>query len=427
MKIMIKGATVVNPAKGEPVIQDIYIDEGCVAEIGDLLDIKGNDVEVIEAEGKYAVPGLVDMHCHLREPGFTYKETIETGTAAAALGGFTSVACMPNTNPVIDSVAIYEFVKNRPASVNVYPIGAISKQQEGKELSAIGQLRFAGAVAISDDGKPVQSPVLMKRAMQYAASFDMTVISHCEDMDLSDGGCMNEGYVSTILGLKGISKSSEEIMIARDIILAEETGAQLHIAHVSTKGSVELIRAAKERGVNVTAETCPHYFTLTDEACMCYNTLAKVNPPLRNSEDVEAIKQGLADDTIDAIATDHAPHHADDKNTEFQYAASGISGFETAFALGYTYLVMPKVITISKLIKKMTVTPASIIGINKGVIEKGKPADITIINPNASYKVDIKSFASKGKNSPFNGYELTGTIECTIVNGKFVVREGVLE
>jgi dihydroorotase len=427
MKILIKNGHVIDVAAGLDKICDVMIEDGVISDLCEKIDVK--NIEVIDAKGKYVLPGLVDMHCHLRDPGFEYKEDIESGTKSAALGGFTSIACMPNTNPIIDNEAIVKYVINKSKSdgvVNVYPIGAISKGQKGEELSEIGDLKFAGAVAISDDGKPVSSPSLMKKALMYASMFDMTVISHCEDMDLADEGVMNEGYQSTVLGLKGIPAAAEETMVARELILAEYTKKRVHIAHVSTKLSVELIRNAKKRGVNVTCETCPHYFTLTEDACDGFNTFAKVNPPLRTKSDVEAIIMGLKDGTIDAIATDHAPHHSDEKRVEFNNAANGMVGFETAFSLAVTYLLKPKHLTIQQITEKMCVNPSRILGINKGTLEIGKDADVIIVDLDEKRVVDVKKFASKSKNSPFDKFKLTGTVDATIVGGNIVVREKIL-
>lgn len=428
MRILIKNGRVIDPANGIDGILDIYIENETIEEVGSNLDYSGADIEQIDASGKIVAPGLVDMHCHLREPGQEYKEDIETGTQSAAMGGFTSVACMPNTDPVVDNITVVEYIKSKAASsacVNVFPIGAITKGLKGEELAEIGKLKFAGVVGISDDGRPVRSPVLMRNALEYAKTFDTPVISHCEVAELAEGS-MNEGYVSTLLGLKGISRAAEEIMVARDIILAKYTGASLHIAHVSTKGSVELIRQAKKEGVNVTCETCPHYFSLTENAVMGYNTNAKMNPPLRTEADVEAIIEGLSDDTIDAIATDHAPHHEDEKNCEFDRALNGIVGFETALSLGITYLVKTKKLTMERLINKMSYAPARILGINKGTLSEGKNADIVIIDENKQRIIDKNSFYSKSKNTPYHGYKLSGTVEYTIVGGKFAVREGIL-
>lgn len=429
MKILIKGGRVIDPRNNIDEVTDVFIDKGVISEIGTDHDLDGLDITIIDASGKIVAPGLVDMHCHLREPGFEYKEDIESGTKSAAMGGFTSVACMPNTNPVIDNEAVVEFIKSKAASVgsvNVYPIGAISKGLEGKELAEIGELKFAGVVAISDDGRPVVESGLMRRALEYAGMFDVTVISHCEDVGLVAGGSMNEGYVSTALGLKGITRAAEEVMVSRDILIAEATNTAVHIAHVSTRGSVELVRQAKKRGVKVTCETCPHYFTLTDKACEGFNTNAKMNPPLRTDDDVEAIKEGLRDGTIDAIATDHAPHHIDEKRCEFAVASNGIIGFETALGLSVTHLVKTGVLTMNELIEKMSANPADILGLNKGSIAVGRPADVVIIDADSKYTVDVASFKSKAKNSPYDGWELYGKADYTIVNGNIVVNQGML-
>ena len=427
MRVLIKNGHVVDAKTGRNGIFDILIENGKITDIGN--DFEVTNCDLVDATGQYVVPGLVDAHCHLREPGFEYKEDIESGTRSAAKGGFTSIACMPNTNPVADSEAVIKYIINKAKSdglVNVFPIGAITKGQKGEELAEIGELKFAGAVALSDDGKPVKSSSLMKKALQYASMFDITVISHCEDVDLADEGVMNEGYQSTIMGLKGIPSAAEETMVARDLILAEYTKVPVHIAHVSTAVSVELIRNAKNRGVKVTCETCPHYFSLTEEACTDFNTLAKINPPLRTHVDVKAIIEGLRDDTIDIIATDHAPHHKDEKNVEFTIAANGIVGFETAVSLAVTHLVKPGILTLDKLVQKMCVNPSEILSINKGVLDVGRVADITIIDVNEEVTVDIEKFSSKSKNSPFNGYRLFGAVTYTIVDGKIVVREKVL-
>ncbi|HHW47430.1 MAG TPA: dihydroorotase [Clostridiaceae bacterium] len=427
MKILIKGGHVLDFKTGLDGVFDVMIEDGKVVEIGNDLELASGDL--IDAEGKYVIPGLVDAHCHLRDPGYEYKEDIETGTRSAAMGGFTSVACMPNTNPVIDNESVVRYVLNKAKQdglINVYPIGAISKGLQGEELAEIGELKFAGAVAISDDGKPVKSSSLMKKALQYASMFDITVISHCEDPDLSDEGVMNEGYQSTVHGLKGIPSAAEAIMVSRDLILAEYLNVPIHIAHVSTELSVDLIRNAKKRGVKVTAETCPHYFSLTEDACEGFNTLAKVNPPLRTRKDVDAVIEGLRDGTIDIIATDHAPHHMDEKNVEFNVATSGMVGFETALPLAITYLVKPGILSMKDLVEKMCYNPARILGLNKGILEVGRTADITIVDLDDEYVVDVNKFKSKSKNSPFHGFKLSGSIVYTIVNGKVIVREKVL-
>lgn len=427
MKLLIKNGQVFDGKSAISKETDILIEDGIIVEIDNEIDSTG--CEIIEANGMYVVPGLVDAHCHLRDPGFEYKEDIETGTRSAAKGGFTSVACMPNTNPVLDNEAMIMYVLNKAKTdgiVNVYPIGALSKGLKGEELSEIGELKFAGAVALSDDGRPVNNSSLMKKAMQYASMFDITIISHCEDLDLVDEGLMNEGYYSSILGLKGNPAPAEEVMIARDLILAEYTKANVHIAHVSTELGVDLIRNAKRRGVNVTAETCPHYFSLTEQACEGFNTNAKVNPPLRTQKDVDAIIEGLKDGTIDIISTDHAPHHLDEKNVEFKIAANGMVGFETAFPLAITNLVKKGYLTVEELINKMCVNPSKMLGLNKGTIEVGKSADIMIFDINEQCTVDISSFESKSKNSPFNGFKLYGQPQYTIVGGNPIVRKKVL-
>lgn len=377
-------------------------------------------LRTIDASGCIVIPGLVDMHTHLREPGYEYKETIMTGTRAAVRGGFTTVCCMPNTNPVNDTIAVTAFIiekARKEGSCAVYPIGAITKAQKSEELAEIEALKRSGCIAFSDDGKPVTNSLIMRRALEYSKIFDVPIISHCEDIYLSEGGVMNEGFISTILGLKGIPRAAEEIMVSRDIALCELTGGKLHIAHVSTEGSVNLIREAKSRRIPVTAETCPHYFTLTDDALKSYDTNLKVNPPIRSEKDVEAIKKGLQDNTIDVIATDHAPHHIDDKTKEFDTAAFGISGLETALSLSLK-LVEQDVLSLKQLISKMTITPSKIMGISKGTLTVGGEADIAIINPEKSFKVDCSRFLSKGENSPFNGWTLKGFVEKTIVMGK---------
>lgn len=427
MKLLIKNGHVVDPKSRIDGVFDVLAIDGKIAGISK--DIDNDGCEIINAKGKYVLPGLVDAHCHLRDPGYEYKEDLESGTRSAAAGGFTSIACMPNTNPVADNEAVIRYIINKAKQegyVNVFPIGAITKGQKGEELAEIGEMKFAGAVAVSDDGKPVRSASLMKKALQYASNFDMTVISHCEDLDLVEEGVMNEGYMSTIMGLKGIPSAAEEVMVARELILAEYTGVPLHIAHVSTALSVNLIRSAKKRGVNVTCETCPHYFSLTEEACAGYNTNAKVNPPLRTASDVLVITEGIADDTIDIIATDHAPHHADEKNIEFSLAANGLIGFETAVPLAVTYLLKPGIITMSKLVEKMSLNPSRILSINKGSLDIGNAADITILDINEQITVEVEKFQSKSKNSPYDGSKLYGTVWATIVDGKIIVHEKVL-
>lgn len=427
MKLLIKNGTVVDYKNNLNKVIDILIEGGKIIEISE--NIKVNDVEVIDAKGKYVLPGFVDAHCHLRDPGLEYKEDIRSGTRSAAKGGFTSIACMPNTNPIIDNEQVVSYIINKSKEVgyvNVFPIGSITKGSKGEKLSEIGELKAAGVVAISDDGRPVESSIIMKNAMQYAKNFDITVISHCEDLHLAEGGVMNDGYWSTILGLKGIPSAAEEIGISRDIILSEYLDIPIHIAHVSSKRGVDLVRNAKKRGAKVTCETCPHYFTITDEMCKDYNTFAKVNPPLRTPRDVESIIEGIKDGTIDIIATDHAPHHIDEKNVEFDNAANGLVGFETAFSLAYTYLVKTGHITLMEIVEKMSYKPSNILKIDKGYIEVGANADIVIVDISDKFKIDIEKFESKSKNSPFNGFEVTAGVIYTIVGGKVIVKDKVI-
>lgn len=429
MKLLIKNGRIIDPSGNVDRIADILAEDGVIAKIEPNIEPDGFDTEIIDASGKIVAPGLVDMHCHLREPGYEYKEDIESGTRAAAAGGITSVACMPNTNPVTDNAGTIAFIKQKAKEAgyaDVYPIGAVSKGLKGEELAEIGEMKFAGAVAISDDGRPVTESGLMRRAMEYADMFDMKVISHCEDLGLADNGYMNEGDVATELGLRGISRAAEEVMVARDIIIAESIGVPVHIAHVSTRGSVELVRHAKSRGVRVTCETCPHYFSLTERACEGYNTNAKMNPPLRTDDDVAAIKEGLADGTIDCIVTDHAPHHEDEKNCEFGEALNGIIGFETSLGLGIKCLVKEGVLTLSQLIEKMSLNPSNILGISKGTLGIGKRADIVVFDPEKPWTVDVSAFQSKSKNSPYDKWELFGKPEYVILGGKPVVSHSEL-
>lgn len=416
MNLLIKNATAVIGDSLEE--SDIYIEGSKIVKIGKDIDCAAD--KIIDAENKVVLPGFVDMHCHLREPGQEYKEDIESGSAAALRGGFTSIACMPNTNPPLDNVALIKYVAMRGTEVDnakVYPIGCITKGQQGKEIAEMGFMKEAGAVAFSDDGRPVENGNIMRLALEYASSHKALVISHCEDKSIAADGVVNEGLNATISGLKGINRVAEESMIARDVLLAEALGARVHIAHVSTKGSVEIVRQAKARGVKVTCETCPHYFCATDDEILSYNTNAKINPPLRTQQDVDAIIEGIKDGTIDAIATDHAPHHADEKNREFNLAPFGTSGFETAFALAYTYLVETDVIDMPKLSKLMSANPARILGIGTGVLKAGERADITIVDTDKGFTVDSSKFVSKGKNSLFNGWQLRGAVTNVIVDG----------
>jgi dihydroorotase len=428
MSLLIKNVKIVNHDKIQEELNDIYIEDGKIIEISHKILRKAD--ELIEGDGAYILPGLIDPHCHLRDPGFEYKEDIVSGTKAAAMGGFTSIACMANTEPVADNQAVIRYIVNKGKDegyVNVYPIGALSKGLNGLEMAEIGDLKEAGAIAISDDGKPVNSAALMLKALQYSSYFDMPIISHCEDLSLSADGLMNEGLVSTVLGLTGIPSASEEVMVSRDLILAEYTKAKLHIAHISTKLSVDLIRTAKKRGVNVTCETCPHYFTLTEEACQDFNTFAKVNPPLRSEEDRLAIIEGIADGTIDMISTDHAPHHMDEKNVEFKLALNGMIGFETSLSLSFTNLVRSKSIGLNDLVRIMSTNPAKLLSLKKGIIKEEMDADMIIIDIDNEFIIDKSKFQSKSRNTPFDGFKLFGKSKYTIVSGKVVVSKGEIQ
>lgn len=423
MKLLIQHGTVITRDRTERN-QDILIEDGKIARIGEGLAEPAD--QVIDAGGLAVLPGLVDAHCHLRDPGYEYKEDIRSGSMSAAKGGFTSIACMPNTNPVIDNESMVRSViekARREGVVNIYPIGAITKGQQGSELSEMGSMKEAGIVAVSDDGKPVMQASVMKKALIYAGGFGLPVISHCEDINLAEGGSMNEGETCTRLGLHGIPSAAEDVMVSREIILSEYTGMPVHIAHVSTRGAVEMIRQAKKRGVRVTAETCPHYFTLTEKACVGYDTNAKMNPPLRTQKDVDAVIEGLKDGTIDIIATDHAPHHFDEKNVEFEMAANGIVGFETALPLALTYLVRTGILTLNQLVDKMSARPAEILKINKGQIRPGADADLTLVNLDEEYVINPDEFLSKSKNSPFGGFKVTGRVKYTLVGGRVVYQD----
>ncbi len=422
---LIRNGRVIDPGQMLDQVADVLILEGRIADIHPQLEISAERlaaVERIDAAGKWVVPGLVDMHVHLREPGEEYKETIASGTLAAVAGGYTAVACMPNTQPVNDNATVTRFILERAAqqgACRVFPVGAVSKGSLGKDLAEFGELREAGAVAVSDDGRPVMNSLLMRRALEYAQAFDMPVISHAEDLHLSEGGLMNEGPIATAQGLRGIPNIAEEAMISRDLLLAEWTAGKLHLAHVSTAGSVRLIRAAKQRGVAVTAETAPHYFSLVDAELVDFNPLYKVNPPLRNAQDVAAIKAGLADGTIDAIATDHAPHSVLEKDTEFESAANGMIGLESALPLILS-LVREGLLSPLQAIAKVTSQPAAILGIAGGTLRPGTAADLTLIDPHRSYVLDCGSFQSKSRNCPFHGRTVQGEAVATMVAGKMV-------
>lgn len=426
MTTLIKNGRVLDPLTKTDEILNVLITDGKISDIGK--DISCTADKVIDAEGLWVTPGLIDMHVHLREPGFEYKETIATGTRSAAVGGFTTICCMPNTEPVIDNEIVAEYINmkaSREGVVNVLPIGSITKGQEGKVLANIGKMAKVGICAISEDGKTVANAQLMKTALKYAGMFNLPVLSHCEDISLVGSGQMNAGEAASLLGMKGISADSEEVIVARDIILAKSANAQLHLCHLSTKGSVQLVREAKLRGEKVTAEVTPHHFTLTDECLKGYDPNFKMNPPLRSKSDVEALKNGLKDGTIEVIATDHAPHHIDEKNCEFENAANGIIGLETSLQLSMTKLL--GILSPLQLIEKMSLNPARVLGINKGTLSVGGDADVTIIDPNAKTKINAAEFVSKAKNSPFDEYEVNGRVMYTIVGGNIVVENARLK
>jgi dihydroorotase len=434
MSLLITNGLVVDPAQGLEEVLDLLVEDNLVAALKPPGTISREGRQVVEAQGLIVAPGLVDMHVHLREPGEEYKETIETGTLAAARGGFSAVACMPNTRPVNDNAAVTRFIleqASRRGFARVYPVGAISQGLLGEKLSEYGELKDGGCVALSDDGRPVMNAMLMRRALEYARTFDLLVISHTEDLNLRGDGVMHEGEVSVRLGLKGIPAAAEEVMVYRDLALAALTGARLHIAHVSTAGAVELIRRAKAAGLPVSCETAPHYFTLTDMA-VCgqaedalvnpvFDANAKVNPPLRTSRDVAALKEGLRDGTIDAIASDHAPHSVLEKDVEFGAAAFGLIGLETSLGLSLK-LVHERVLTLSQLVARMSTQPARILGIPGGTLAPGSLADITLIDLNREWTVDVRTFASKSRNCPFDGWRLRGKAVMTILGGKIVSR-----
>ena len=423
MTIVIKNGRVIDPANGLDEPKDLLIDKGRIKALespGSISFDAGEKLSVINAKGCVVCPGLIDMHVHFREPGFEYKETITSGCRSAAAGGFTSVAVMPNTNPVNDTRAVTEHILSLARTediINVYPIAAITQKLEGERLSEMADLKDAGAIAFSDDGRPVISNELMRRAFEYSKMFKLPLIQHSEMLDLTEGGCMNEGMVSTELGLKGMPTEAEDIMVYRDIALLEKTGGRLHVAHISSKNSVDLVRQAKSRGLSVTCEVAPHHFTLTDEAVRGYDTNTKMSPPLRAIDDVEAIKEGLQDGTIDIIATDHAPHDIADKQVEYQNACFGIVGLETALPLSLK-LVDEKILSMGDVIKKLTSTPADIFNLKAGSLSLGNEADILIFNPNLEYSIDISKFHSKSKNSPFDGWKVKGKVIHTLVKGK---------
>lgn len=420
--ILLTGGRVVDPSQGIDERCDVLLRDGLVTATG--RDIgRPDDALVLDCGGMIVSPGFIDVHCHLREPGRSDVETIASGARAAAAGGFTAVCAMPNTDPVTDNPAAVGYVVRqglRAGAARVYPIGAISVGQNGTALAEFGEMVDAGAVAVSDDGKPVASTQLMRSALEYARTFDIPVIDHCEEPTLAMGGAMNEGIVSARLGLKGIPSEAEEIMVIRDILLARRTRGHVHLAHMSTKGSVELIRWGKERGIGVSAEVCPHHLSLTEEAVEGYNTNAKMNPPLRTSEDVEALRAAVRDGTIDLVATDHAPHHYDEKEREFANAPNGIIGLETALAVVVTSLIVTGIVDFATLVDRMSCAPARLFHLPGGTLKAGSPADVTVFDPARTWIVDPADFLSKGRNTPYRGATLTGRAIHTIVGGEMV-------
>jgi dihydroorotase len=419
--LLIKNGRVVDPASDFDAVSDLLIEDGRISKIGQNLGAPAE--REIDATDLIVSPGFIDIHVHLREPGREDEETIESGSKAAAAGGFTSICCMPNTDPINDGPTVTTYIceeAQRRAVTRVFPIGAISMGSAGERLAEIGEMVSAGAVGISDDGKPVMNGQLMRRAMEYSLPFKIPVIEHCEDLQLSAKGAMNEGYFSTVLGLKGISRTAEDTMAGRDILLAELTGAHIHIAHLSTKGALELVRGAKQRGIHATCEVTPHHFTLSDGACCEYDTNTKMNPPLRTDDDIEALLAGIADGTIDCIATDHAPHNSNEKMLEFDRAPFGIIGLETAVGLALTRLYHTRVIDLRRLVELFATNPAKIINKPLGTLKVGAAADVTIFGLNTEWTYDLNRSLSKRRNSPFHGTKLRGGVAATIVAGQVV-------
>ncbi|MDQ3798609.1 MAG: dihydroorotase [Acidobacteriota bacterium] len=426
MKLLIANGHLIDPAASENTGMNVLIEDGKVSAWLKHNEPAPEDAEVFDATGMLVAPGFIDLHVHLREPGQEYKETIATGAECAAVGGFTSVCCMPNTTPVNDSAAITRFIieqAKRAGFANVFPIGAITKASDGAELAEMGEMKTAGIVAVSDDGRPVPNAGMMRRALEYAKDFDLTVVDHCEDKSLSAGGVMHEGRMSLLLGLKGMPALAEDLDAVRDVLLAEATGAKIHIAHISTRGAVEAVRRAKAKGLNVTAEVAPHHFSLTDEAVEGYDTNTKMSPPLRSREHLEAILEAVADGTIDAVATDHAPHHADEKNLEFDRAPFGITGLETAVGLAFDKLVHTGSMSLVRMVEMFSTNPAKIFNLkNRGTLKPGSIADVTILDPDLKWTYKVSETKSKSKNSPFDGWSFTGAAIATIVGGHIVYR-----
>ena len=421
MTILIKNGRVINPSENLDKVMDIFVEDGIIKEKAESIEKQADTV--IDAAGCYVMPGLIDLHVHFRDPGLTYKEDIETGSKAAAKGGFTTVCCMPNTKPVVDNVETVKYIiekGEKTGLTNVLPVGAVTKNMAGVEITDVEELKKAGICAISEDGKSVMNSGVYRKAMKNAAKANVPVLAHCEDINLVEGGVINLGDKSSELGVKGISNAVEDVIAMRDIMLAKETGATLHLCHCSTKDSVEMVKRAKEEGIKVTAEVCPHHFSMCSDDITSNDGNFKMNPPLRAREDMEALIKGLQDDIMDVISTDHAPHSAEEKAKDLEHAPFGIVGLETSVALTVTNLVKKGYLTPMQMAAKMSYNPAKVLGIPKGTLDEGKIADITIINPDKEYTIDVNTFESKGKNTPFDGYKVSGEVEYTILNGKVV-------
>lgn len=421
MTILIKNGRLINPSENLDKVMDIFVEDGIIKEKAESIEKQADTV--IDAAGCYVMPGLIDLHVHFRDPGLTYKEDIETGSKAAAKGGFTTVCCMPNTKPVVDNVETVKYIiekGEKTGLTNVLPVGAVTKNMAGVEITDVEELKKAGICAISEDGKSVMNSGVYRKAMKNAAKANVPVLAHCEDINLVEGGVINLGDKSSELGVKGISNAVEDVIAMRDIMLAKETGATLHLCHCSTKDSVEMVKGAKEEGIKVTAEVCPHHFSMCSDDITSNDGNFKMNPPLRAREDMEALIKGLQDDIMDVISTDHAPHSAEEKAKDLEHAPFGIVGLETSVALTVTNLVKKGYLTPMQMAAKMSYNPAKVLGIPKGTLDEGKIADITIIDPDKEYTIDVNTFESKGKNTPFDGYKVSGEVEYTILNGKVV-------
>lgn len=421
MTILIKNGRLINPSENLDKVMDIFVEDGIIKEKAESIEKQADTV--IDAAGCYVMPGLIDLHVHFRDPGLTYKEDIETGSKAAAKGGFTTVCCMPNTKPVVDNVETVKYIiekGEKTGLTNVLPVGAVTKNMAGVEITDVEELKKAGICAISEDGKSVMNSGVYRKAMKNAAKANVPVLAHCEDINLVEGGVINLGDKSSELGVKGISNAVEDVIAMRDIMLAKETGATLHLCHCSTKDSVEMVKRAKEEGIKVTAEVCPHHFSMCSDDITSNDGNFKMNPPLRAREDMEALIKGLQDDIMDVISTDHAPHSAEEKAKDLEHAPFGIVGLETSVALTVTNLVKKGYLTPMQMVAKMSYNPAKVLGIPKGTLDEGKIADITIIDPDKEYTIDVNTFESKGKNTPFDGYKVSGEVEYTILNGKIV-------